>query len=65
MKPHQERVVVELEELSTKLQKLNEFIENNSNFAAIDSDEQSRLKRQSEIMQDYVNILQERINAFT
>lgn len=63
--PHQERVVVEKQELDEKLDKLKAFIDN-PNFSSIvnDEDEAKRLIRQHCAMVLYSAILQERIAAF-
>lgn len=63
--PHQERVVVEKQELDEKLDKLKAFI-NSPNFSNIvlDVHEAARLIRQRDAMMLYSAILQERIDAF-
>ena len=63
MKPHQERVVAEREELDSKRIKLQSFI-GSEMFLSLDKDEQARLLRQSKIMNDYSCVLIERIGAF-
>ena len=63
MAPHQQRVVDEQDELNDKLQKLNAFF-GTAIFAGLDSAEQARLKKQAGVMQEYSDILGERIAAF-
>ncbi len=62
--PHQERVVVEAQELREKTDKLWEFVETNKIFKTLSEDEQIRLKQQSMAMQYYLTILIERIENF-
>ena len=64
MKPHQERVVTEQKELAEKLEKLTAFTFTDT-FSALPKDEQERLNRQHAIMEQYSNVLDERIAAFT
>jgi len=59
-KPHEQRVVDEKRELDEKLSKLKMFLAGDI-FSTLPSREQFRLKRQSEVMQEYSNILLERI----
>jgi hypothetical protein len=63
LQPHQQRVVTEREELADKLSKLSAFIVG-SVFASLPDAEQERLRRQAQIMDAYVNVLDERIAAF-
>lgn len=63
LKPHQERVVIEQKELAEKLEKLTAFTFTDT-FAALPAPEQERLNRQHGIMEQYVNVLGERIAAF-
>jgi len=63
MAPHQERVVNEKFDLDEKLSKLTKFL-NSELFTSLAADERSRLRRQQIAMQDYSNILGERIAAF-
>lgn len=60
---YQTRVITEKSELDEKRQKLQGFIDGDK-FAEVDADEQDRLERQSAIMQDYSDVLEERITAF-
>jgi hypothetical protein len=64
MKPHQERVVIERNELNEKLYKLKSFIDDRKIFENIPLEEQDRLIRQCNIMQNYLNVLDERITSF-
>lgn len=63
MQPHQERVVVEKKELDEKLEKLKTFLAGDT-FKQIHPDEQARLTRQADIMQQYSSTLGDRIAAF-
>lgn len=63
MQPHQERVVNERKELTDKREKLALFIGGKA-FNTLPDDEQSRLRRQFDIMLQYEGILQERIDHF-
>jgi len=63
MQPHQERVVAELKELTVKREKLAHFLGADV-FRALPTDEQSRLRRQFDIMVQYEGVLQERIDHF-
>ncbi len=63
MKPHQERVVTEKQELDAKLEKLAAFIIGDI-FPTLPDAEQSQLQRQRNAMEDYSEILGERITAF-
>lgn len=63
MQPHQQRVVDELNELNLKRDKLTEFLKGDM-FKSIDEHEQTRLIKQSLVMEDYASILAERIVNF-
>jgi hypothetical protein len=63
MQPHQQRVVDEKAELSDKLEKLLKFFDG-SIYSSLPPEEQSRLSRQSLIMQLYEQVLEERIGNF-
>ena len=65
MLPHQQRVIDEKNELDIKAKALGDFIGLNPTFATLSNDEKDRLKRQSEIMNEYSKVLGERIAAFT
>lgn len=62
--PHQQRVVDETAELDDRLTKLNSFFDN-AMFASLDDAEQERMKRQASAMTSYLQVLQERIAAFS
>ena len=64
MRPHEQRVVQEKEELDVKLKALRLFIESSPIFGNLSYREQSRLKYQADIMQRYSDVLGERIEAF-
>ncbi len=69
MQPHQQRVVDEKIELDAKLKKLRAFIENSGEnpsaiFAGLPTAERSRLARQASIMEEYSDVLRERIVNF-
>lgn len=57
------RVQLEKSELDAKLAKLTPFFET-SIFANLPSDEQARMRRQSDSMIEYSKVLSERIDAF-
>ena len=63
LKPHQERVITEQKELAEKLEKLTAFTFTPT-FKQLAVAEQERLNRQHSIMEQYVNVLGERITAF-
>jgi hypothetical protein len=64
MMPHQRRVVDEKLELDAKIGKLDEFIERSPMFYKVGLKEMKRLCRQFDAMEEYSNILGERIEAF-
>jgi hypothetical protein len=64
MQPHQERVVVEKQELDEKITKLTAFI-GGTIFAGLPDAERSRLSIQLQHMNGYSEILSQRIAAFT
>ena len=63
MQPHQERVVAEKTELDDKLTKLKSF-EAGPIYRSLPEDEQKRLSSQADVMQQYSDILGQRIAAF-
>jgi hypothetical protein len=66
MKPaYQQRVIDEKAALDTKLADLVKFVNDNPTFSTLPQDEQNRLGRQAEVMDEYSRILGERIAAFT
>lgn len=64
MPPHQQRVVGEYTELKDKSSKLSAFILDNPIFLTLSEGEQSRLRKQNELMAQYCDVLSERISAF-
>ena len=64
MKPHQQRVVEEKEELDEKRQRLGEF-KNTDLFASLPWQEQERLNTQAHIMTMYSAVLGARIAALS
>lgn len=64
MQPFQQRVVDESWELVEKILKLSNFIDTET-FLTLPEDEQLRLKKQLDIMNQYSDILCERIYHFT
>lgn len=63
MKPHQDRVVEERQELAAKIERLQAFV-NGPQFTVIGPDERERLLRQLVVMHSYERVLGERIAAF-
>jgi len=63
MKTFQHRVLHEKSELKFRHKKLQEFFATDT-FNTLPVEEQERLLRQSKIMQDYIDILSDRIEAF-
>lgn len=63
LQPHQQRVVAELDQLKTKTMALGVFLQSTI-FQGLDPQEQSRLERQWQVMQQYGQILSERIEVF-
>lgn len=51
----------EFNDLSLKIEKLNNFIERDETYKTIDPKEQELLKEQREVMTKYASILRERI----
>lgn len=65
LQPHQQRVVMEKEELDKRARALSEFIGTSHTFTTLDPAEQERLKGQNDVMWQYSEILGARIAAFT
>jgi len=63
MLPHQQRVLDEQHELGERLAKLALFI-NSPLFTKVPEDEQARLLKQARHMDDYHNVLVDRIEHF-
>ncbi len=61
--PHQQRVMVEAEELATKLSALALFV-SGPVFAALDREERDRMAEQMDAMRLYLTALNKRIAAF-
>lgn len=64
MKPYQQRVLEEKAELFTKLNALRDF-NSGDVFETLPKEEQRRLVKQHGIICEYIQILTERIDAFT
>jgi hypothetical protein len=64
MEPFQERVIAEEAELSTKLNKLGEFIHGET-FAKLGPEDRQLLQEQDDHMRGYVAVLRKRIARFT
>lgn len=64
LRPHQQRVVDEKEELDKKATALSDFIGHSPIFETLDAAEQERLKEQNDVMWQYSEILGARIAAF-
>ncbi len=66
MQPHQQRVLIEKQELDEKLAKLKSFcFGDNKLFSSLNPQERDRLERQYDAMLSYSTILGERIAAFS
>lgn len=63
MKPFQERVVTERNELDERIKRLIEFVDG-SQFFQLPADERSRMRAQLATMKVYSRILGERIENF-
>ena len=63
MQEYQKRVVEERDELGTRVGKLKSFITTGV-FKALDEEEQVRMKMQVVLMVAYLEVLNERIEAF-
>ena len=63
MQQHQERVVNESNSLNERLTKLKSFLKTSA-FYNLEEAERERLKMQCGYMQQYFDVLQERINNF-
>jgi hypothetical protein len=64
LQPQKKKNVTERNELNDKLIALKGFIKGSLVFQDLPEEEKNRLKRQAEVMTEYSDILQERINAF-
>lgn len=63
MQPHQQRVVDEKDQLGERLEKLLEFIETDL-YKNLPEKDKELLFFQSQIMEDYYEVLEERIERF-
>lgn len=63
LQEHQKRVLEEHKELCKKIEALIKFVQSDL-FQPVETSEQGRLQRQLSIMQDYRDILFDRINNF-
>ncbi len=63
MEPHQERVIIERDELEAKIGKLELFFYSHT-FALLPIEERMRLGKQLSHMRDYRDALVDRIAAF-
>jgi hypothetical protein len=63
MEAYQQRVVSEKSDLDEKTAKLGEFIKSDK-FDELPEDERERLARQHDCMEEYSEVLGERITAF-
>jgi len=64
IQPHQQRVIDEASDLKIKADALVNFITVNPFFLKLPKDEQERLRKQSGLMFQYYEVLQERIQNF-
>lgn len=64
MSPYQKRVIDEKNDLDDKLEKLEQFIETNAGFQDLAIFDQELLNLQCTHMQEYSQILGQRINRF-
>ena len=62
--PHQQRVLDEKQCRDIEISKLDEFIERNALFRQLESAEQSRMRRQLDVMRELSTILADRIANF-
>ena len=64
LQPHQQRVVVEQQELKDRLEKLQVFINENPLFKSLIEQEQMDLQEQSVLMSQLNDVLIRRISRF-
>ena len=62
---HQQRVIAERHELRIKYTALAYFVRLNPVFDTLDKQEQTLLDRQSDIMWEYIGVLDERIKSWS
>lgn len=65
MLPYQERVIGEKKQLDDKLFRLGQFILDSGCYNLLPIEEVQRLNRQMKAMEDYSDVLGERIAAFS
>ena len=65
MLPYQERVIEEKRQLDDKLFRLGQFILDSGAYNSLPIEEVQRLNRQMKSMEDYSDVLGERIAAFS
>ena len=65
LKPHEQRVVAERDELKSKTKALTTFIDLNATFSSLPKREQELLQQQEVIMRNYITVLDHRIALFT
>lgn len=63
IQPHQKRVIDERLDLSSRLERLSDFI-GTETFLFLDAKEQERMELQLDLMRKLRNVLDERIAAF-
>lgn len=63
MQPHQQRVVDEKNELGTKLEALLKFLQTEL-YKSLSEKEKELLYFQSQVMEDYYEVLEQRIELF-
>ena len=64
LKPHQQRVIKEKQELDSKITDLSNFILNNRLFKSLSSTEKQLMRDQCFAMEKYSDILRNRIIGF-
>lgn len=64
MQPHEERVVIEKQELDEKLAKLAVFSQGNSIYKELPNEDRELLESQYLVMEQYSKILGQRIARF-
>jgi hypothetical protein len=64
MQAHEQRVVDERKELNKKFTDLCKFIDSSAVFLNLHINERARLNKQRGIMSQYIQVLDERIDAF-
>lgn len=64
LEPHETRVVHEYHALAEKFNALHKFIQTSMSLRLLESEEESDLVKQYEIMRDYLSVLDRRIRRF-